>query len=378
VRWAWILVVVACAPGRPEKLRNPPRHRPPPTLDDAAAVDEKRPPPQLVPLPYIPGMTLPDLDFHDELRWPLTPMNHPAMEPKFPIAERLAQPGIGWLQLCDRGITNRHGVDEQLVTYLRGWCKAVAGDVDAACGHLAPLMKAGSGRLATAVRNDIANILAQGNADDAAHFIRVHSMRDVGMLDFLAANYAEVGTSGDALAINWAAIDSDDFAPAATTCIRLTKHIVLSDDRKSPHMQRMQALAGGKFPDPTCERKFHKLMCWADGKCELFYRDEGVAPTGGSLLYAYSHWTLAEGSNSSSTWWLVADGAMSASMEAGFADLAIAAMENAVRVDLWSTDACSENTSKWLAKHAPTLLGQQNAALTKRVEALKAACSTKP
>ena len=49
---------------------------------------------------------LPDLG--EDLRWPLAMTDHPALEPKFAIASALAQPGIGWTDLCARGVQNRH------------------------------------------------------------------------------------------------------------------------------------------------------------------------------------------------------------------------------------------------------------------------------
>jgi hypothetical protein len=67
-------------------------------------------------------------DFHDELRWPLTGMSHPALEPRFPIAQQLAMPGIGWQDLCARGVQHRtSATQKELLAYLRGWCAALAG-----------------------------------------------------------------------------------------------------------------------------------------------------------------------------------------------------------------------------------------------------------
>ena len=46
-------------------------------------------------------------DFSAELRWPLTGMSHPILEPRFAIAQELAVPGVEWQQLCARGVQNR-------------------------------------------------------------------------------------------------------------------------------------------------------------------------------------------------------------------------------------------------------------------------------
>ena len=308
-------------------------------------------PPKLVPRPAldIPNDVTVDAllassqvraEFHDELRWPLTAMNHPALEPKFPIAQEFAKPGVGWLELCKSCVQSRYGGDKELLSYLRGWCKAIDGDVSAACADLVPLLRSTKSRLAAAVRNDLANILAQGHADDAEHYIRVHSIRDVGMLDLLAANYVEVGTNDDALAINLAAIDSDDYATNATKCIRWTKHIILSDDKQSALIRQVESLAdtrASKAPDATCVSEAQKLRCWARGQCTVY----GTAQRSATLASAYRAWSSA---TTTSDWLNIADTAMTASPEPGFAELTIAAMQNAVSVDLWSSDECSART----------------------------------
>src|ERR1043165_1902809 len=132
-RWAWILVAAAgCAPARPERLRSP-KPIPHPVVEEEPATGQS--PPALLPRPDVDLSVLVP-DFHDELRWPLTPMNHPVMEPKFPIPQVFAQPGIGWLELCGSGAMNRYGKEKEMLSYLRGWCKAVDGAPDAACSNL--------------------------------------------------------------------------------------------------------------------------------------------------------------------------------------------------------------------------------------------------
>src|SRR5262249_50930548 len=134
-------------------------------------------------------------DFHEELRWPLTQLMHPKLEPTYAIATALAAPGMGWLDLCAIGAQNRHasGNNDQQA-YLRGWCSVAKDDVDHACQYLAPLLGSVTRGMSAAVRSDLANILvAQGDADNAEHFINKHDLRDIAMLDQLAASFVEIG-----------------------------------------------------------------------------------------------------------------------------------------------------------------------------------------
>lgn len=332
----------------------------------------KLPRPALVPRPDIQFQVSMDPDFHEELRWPLTAMNHPVLEPKFPIAQELADPGIDWMELCGRGIQNRYGRDKELLTYLRGWCKAIDGDVDAACSNLAPLIRTTTPRLEVAVRNDLANILAQAHADKAEHFIRVYAIRDVRMLDLLAANYVEVGTNDDAITINRAAMDSDDYATAATKCIRWTKQIVLSDDRKSLLIKQIESLANApKNPDQTCVREYHKLRCWAGTDCEMFMRDQGATFSTTTLFLAYRLWPNARTAHG---WWTVADGAILANPEPGYAELAVAAMENAIRLEIAEDGTCGDSSATSLKHYWQVVQPGANSSLLPRFKVMFEQC----
>jgi hypothetical protein len=379
VKWTWLFAVAAaaCGPARPEKLHTP-KLVPHPDGDRTTG----RPPPVLTPLPDIDvSVFMPD--FHDELRWPLTPMNHPVMEPKFPIAPVFAQPGVGWLELCDRGVQNRYGGDKEMLMYLRGWCRAIEGDVDAACSNLAPLIHTTTPRLEAAVRNDLANILAQGHAGKAEHFIRVYALRDVGMLDLLAANFVEVGTADDALAINRDAIASDDYASTATKCIRWTKHIVLAKDTMSPLLTEIEAFAKApKNPDPTCVREYEKLRCWAQRDCAVFAKNQGGVLYDGEIVATLLHWNEVyryEG------WWKFAGTvnlelntphAGSLFSDAQLVEIEVAALENAIRTEAALVDAsdCARVNSKALQQFTNTLAPFVDKALADRLALLRQRC----
>lgn len=373
-RWAWILVAaVACAPARPERLQNP-KPVPHPEDDEPVAPLHR---PVLLPAPDIDlSAFIPD--FHDELRWPLTPMNHPVMEPKFPIAQAFAQPGIGWLELCGSGATNRFGREKELLSYLRGWCKAVDGDTDAACSNLAPLMHSTTPHLEAAVRNDLANILAQGHADKAEHYIRVNVLRDVDLLDLLAANFVEVGTADDAVAINLDAIASDDYPTPATRCLRATKHIVLTNNKTSLLLKEIEQLAKQpKNQDPTCVREYAKLTCWATNECSAFVHELGGTLFDGDIVGDVQRWDRLQ---SPSDWWHLADVAL---LQLGtphnsqifsndkLAAITITAMYNAIE----AAGRCSGTNADFIKNAEPKLRPLATNDLAQRLDALVVACN---
>jgi hypothetical protein len=332
-------IAMSCAPAKPEKLERPKRipHEEAGELPQPVFVD--RPKLQL---------TSPTPDFHDELRWPLTSMSHPALEPRFEIASHFAQAGIGWMELCARGVQNSTGRDKELIAYLRGWCAAIKGDADAAVAHLTPLLGSTTSGLRAAVRTDLANILANGHADKAAHLIKTNNIRDVAVLDLLSANYVEVGTTAEAAAFNRDAIDSDDYATPATKCERLTKSIALTGNKMSPLLLEVEQLATKpKVPDRTCVRLHHKLQCWRDrSQCRAFYVDEGLDPVMIGLVEAYDSWPDGK---STRHWIDIVDMATvtvfpSAPLIPGARELTFAALENVVR----SEPRCSESTRDWM------------------------------
>lgn len=340
---------MACAPKEPpEHPRDRAAVLAAPTLEAAvrsSIVFLPRPP--FEPANYLP-------DFHDELRWPLSSMSHPSLEPRFPIAQAFAQPGVGWIELCGLGVQNRFGGDKDLLSYLRGWCSAIKGDVDAACTHLVPLVGSTTLGIDDAVKTDLANILAdQGHADRAEHWINVHHIRDVEILDLLAANYVEVGTDRDAATINRLAMDSDDRATAATRCARMTRQIVLAGNSASLLLEGMRQIASskGKTPEPTCQKLLNKLECWrARGAeaCEPYWNDVGISGRVRTMIAAHDRWRLAQ---RYSQWRSLADETMGIVPFEGAAAYALAALDNAIRTG----SSCNRNDRAWLEQNAVTL-----------------------
>lgn len=332
MRWLVGLSLVAASACGP---KEPPQSPPQPVANDAPMPHPRRlhgvlplfrerlPPPAIDLGAYVP-------DFHDELRWPLSGMSHPALEPRFDIAQQLAEPGVDWQELCARGVQNRvSSTQKELLEYLHGWCDAQNSNVDGACKHLLPLLGSTTRGLTVAVRTDLANILAAGDADKAEHWLTKHNIRDIDTLDLLAANYAEQGLLDDAATINRRIIDSDDFATEATKCRRLVRQLATNHDSGETvaYLQLEQLAKKPKVPDPLCVRLFHKAECRRNPATDRanYFSDENIDRRGLYVLKAYGQWPT--GSGNWIDWWPIAVVARKAAGLAGANELAVAALE---------------------------------------------------
>lgn len=324
------LVLASCAPKPAEKLE---------VLNARSAAREevstRREPTARAPRPAVDVEQLVP-DFHDLLRWPLSAMNHPTLEPKFGIAAVFADPGIDWIELCKRGVQNRSmgGQKRDELDYLRGWCSTLNRDVDNACAKLTPLVSSTVLGIPAAVRIDIANILVDsGHADKAEHWIKRHSIDDIELLDTLAASYAEVGNDRDAWTINRHVMDSDVRPTLETVCRRLTKHIVLSPEgeRIAPAAELEKIVTSAKIANPVCAELHHAVRCWMNPaeNCSDYFRDIGAAHSYENLLRAYYAWP--SGGAPVSTWLYIASTAQYAADTPEGLELTVAALEMAAR-----------------------------------------------
>jgi hypothetical protein len=233
-------------------------------------------------------------DFHEELRWPLSLMSHPELTPQFEIAQVFALPGIGWIELCERGIQNRvqSGRNRDELEYLRGWCSAVKGDADAACGRLKPLTASTVYGMSAAVRTDLANIIATaGDIDVADKLLNKHRIDDIEVLDLLAATYVELGRERDAHEMNRRALEFPEPTTNALHCRRLVKDIVLS--KGSARVSELEQLATkSKVPDETCVSLYDELKCWQGPawNCESYFKGASIDPKTIFLLSASRKW----------------------------------------------------------------------------------------
>ncbi|HEY5924553.1 MAG TPA: hypothetical protein VIV11_22900 [Kofleriaceae bacterium] len=324
VRWIGVVLVAGCFGKAPPAVENTGVVRTEPASRLTYRVFSPRPALDMSWL--VP-------DFHEELRWPLSAMSHPSLEPRFAVAQQLGI-GVTWDQLCSRGVHKRvSATQKELLSYLHGWCDVQKRDVDSACAHLTPLLGSMTLGLRPAVRHDLANILADhGGAEKAEHWLSKHNIRDVETLDILAATYVEVGMAADAFAINARAIDSDNYATPATKCRRLAKRIVIGHEANpQPAINELNDLAlKPKLPDPVCKRVWTKIACWRypETGCHQYIVDEKIDYRASNLLAAYYSWPF---SADAWTWWTTVERARTALGMHGAAELLVTAAELAVR-----------------------------------------------
>lgn len=335
-----VVVLASCAPKPAEPLEPVQGQDEDPVVGDLG-------PPELrvvVPRPEVDvSGIVPDL--HDELRWPLTAMSHPSLEPRFGVAAVFAEAGVGWLELCKRGVHKRtsNGRNRDELEYLRGWCGAAGGDADAACSSLQPLVHSTVLGLASAVKIDLANIIANaGHLDRAEHLLTRYQIDDPEVLDTLAATYVEVGAEQDAYEINRRAIDVDARASDEVQCRRLIKQIALGPEgeRTLPVEQLTSMVKGRRLPDPTCVRLLHAWTCHADPKegCADYLDENGISADWLHVLRAYYAWP--NGPASHRTFLFIAQEALNAWRLPEAQQVMFAALEAATR----GVDGCGGDT----------------------------------
>lgn len=333
-----MLGVMACRPPPPEPLSREPE------IERVEPPNPVRTAPPLLPRPDIDVSSLVPDPTH-ELRWPLSMSSHPELEPQFEIARALAEPGVGWTDLCRLGAHNRHlGKDKRdHVAYLRGWCSVGKQDFDAALAHLVPLTSSVVLGLAPAVRADFANIvISSGDANDATRLLAKHRIKDVAVLDTIAASYVELGRLDDAYEINELAITNDDRRNHANRCKRLTRRIVLRPPPKQ--IRAVDLPSSGIFDvpdgaDATCTRLARELECWLDpvAGCDAYLTDQKLdVARAGALLDAYFTWPT--GPTNKGTWSRIANYATLAFPQPGSDRLAVAALWNDLRTTECGSD----------------------------------------
>ncbi|MFT3699015.1 MAG: hypothetical protein QM831_38070 [Kofleriaceae bacterium] len=213
------LVMVGCgAPAEPLKTPKPIAH----------AADRELPALLGAPTPHTDvdrsGMLpTPPFDPSPWGRWPLTVSQHPELEPHFPIANELAQPGVSWLDLCARGAQSRHmATHAELGEYLAAWCAVTKDDYADALQQLAPLRN--ERRLHDAVELDVSSIVAAGiSGDSAESTLRHANLIDIHIIDLTSAAYFEVGKLDAALAMNRLVADVDRRPTEEVYCHRLAR-----------------------------------------------------------------------------------------------------------------------------------------------------------
>lgn len=360
------MLFAACHAQKPPPQPAPPTERSAVAMRELAATmtpisrvsEAIPPPPERLPAHDVPARPAfdPDVflpDVSPILRWPLTASRHPELAPQFAIASALAEPGLDWIALCRLGAHQRHMAhlhDE--IAYLGAWCAVGDHDVDKAIGRFAALTRSVVGGLAPAVRADIVNVLVDhGDADDAVRLLSKHRIRDLDVLDQLAATYLDVGRRDDARVINELAIVRDDVS-RANRCRRQARRVVMDPEPYRPDVKRDVRLfdepAGA---DRTCDGLAAELACWLRPKldCAPHFKNIGVDPRIEHLIQAHASWPTAR--TNGFGWLWTADFAIKAGTVARGYDFAVLALESAVR-----SDGCNDTIEQSVQRRARWLL----------------------
>lgn len=298
-------------------------------------------------MPALTGFELPIPDPEHALRWPLSLGTHPTLEPSFAIAAALAEPGIGWMELCKQGGANRFGGAKlrDLTTYLRAWCTVANGDRDSGVGMLAPLLASVTPQLAAAVRLDIVSILAHGSADEAEELMSKHRLVELERLDLLAGTYVELGKPADAYTINERALQSDRGTHREQHCRRLARALVLgSSDTRDVPLAKLRVQAEQEKADPACVELHRDLACWASAtttakptlgpaltSCMAYWDAHRVDPAHQKLFLAYLKWPTWTAR--SEEWFAVGELAAGTLALPGAEELAVRALEAVIEAD---------------------------------------------
>lgn len=287
------------------------------------------------------------------LRWPLAASSHPDLTPQFPIATALAEPGLDWIALCQRGAHLRH-VGPKLrdqITYLRAWCAVGSHETDVAIAGFASLRRSVVAGLSQAVRADIVNALVHhGGVDDAIRLLSKYQIRDFEIFDLLTATYLDLGMPDDGMAINDLLLTRDD-PSRANRCRRQARAVVMKPDpyRSSTYRGRLLFDAPADS-DRTCTLLEHELACWLRPEldCARYFDDVGIDVGNALLIKALYLWPRY--SADTRAWLDVADYAIGAGTIPRAYDVAVEALEQAIR----SHDC--DASGKLIARRAQAML----------------------
>jgi hypothetical protein len=244
------------------------------------------------PRPDLPiAIDVPDLS--EELRWPLSIVEHPNLEPHYPVARVLAEPGISWTDLCARGVQNRRDPSHKdELAYLGGWCAALKHDTSEAITTLAPLMHASNMELASSVPFDIAFIVAANeDADHADKILRGSNVKQPEVWDLIAASYYEVSKDSDALYATSTARQLDPKATDAVSCHRLARQLLLgSSAYREGWLDQLKGLAAHKMPAQSCVELSVSVPCVVARECHEYLVAQNVPELQIELFDALQHW----------------------------------------------------------------------------------------
>ena len=316
----------------------------------------------------------PELDFSNVLpdpaehaRWPLPASLHPVLEPRFAIARALAEPGLTWSDLCRMGAQNRRLPGTQdLVEYLRAWCHVDAHDAEGAVVELAHLQQSAVLGLPDAIRLDFADVLAdQAGAADAEKLLAKVNVSEVEVYDLLSATYFEIGKIEDAYETAKIAVDAHAPAPAATSCRRIAKRIVIAHELGgTTATDDLDAYTKDiDHPDETCFALDHEVRCAVRSDCAFYVRDLGLDARWADLVRLYAEWPE---SADHARWFWIAQQARSFYPFTGSAELGAAALEGA-----YATSQCNAMMLSDISELALKFSAPQDPMLQQRIVRLR-------
>jgi hypothetical protein len=241
---------------------------------------------------------------------------------------------VGWLDLCGRGIQNRHLAGNQdPVEYLRAWCSAQNHNATDAIARLAGLRSSVVPGLRDALWIDVANILADnGDASDAMRVIdRNHLEHEFELLDILAATYVEVGKRGDAIELDRLAGEADHSSTPDRSCGRFARLIVIADtDLQQKTLAELHKRVASHAMT-TCAPVEHELQCWLyPERCDDYFIDHGLDNHYSDVFWSYEHWPF-NNTASSFVWWRLGVSASHAIGIHGADELAVTALDASFR-----------------------------------------------
>lgn len=344
------LVLAACG------AAQPPQH-----VDNARPVAPGPPDRVAAARPVLDlAQLLPDATH--EGRWPLAASSHPELEPKLDVAGALAHPGVTWIDLCRLGAQSRRMPGQQdLITYLHGWCNALRHEPEAALDDLVPLRTSLIPGMREAVALDIADIVVEaGSASFAERLLARAHVVDADVLDLVSAAYIEIGDAGDAFELNERAIDAGSHDPRPRRCHRVAKRVVLgATTARKLNLKTLADLDDGSHDD-TCHALMAECSCWADpaNSCTPYLKaTHGDDQRYAMLFAAYYGWPA--GPATYTAWSKLSTYAIAALGLPGADALAVIALEAAHRASICGpvrTSDVRQDARKLLeARHDPAL-----------------------
>lgn len=341
----WVVVALAaCQPGKSERLEWP---KPIPATRPEASIPVEPPP---VVTEAVPSIGIDISAFEPDptrlLRWPLGLNDHISLEPHFPVAAALAQPGIEWTKLCSMGAQKRVlplKLADQGV-YLAGWCAALDHDVERAIITLAPLRSSIVSGLADAVRSDIAVLLTQQPtvADARKMLTKTKLNLDLLTLDRLVAMYLELQQETDAVEINELAITNDNLVDAPDACTRIARRFVIDEHayenamrirRNAVHMYTepdTHLFPASTLNDPVCRKLEAEIECWRGNQCDAWWALSSLPLADAYLAQMIAYWPTS--SADPEAWLEVSRRAVNQLSSPQAVTLLMASMRNAIHV----------------------------------------------